>query len=136
MPLAQFCSGPVVNKWVGVEFSDEKGVSVDIEQSDGKHNVSARWHVPMFNTAKHNYYGIVVGDAAHYEVIEKSKDPDQQFDDIQTHKTRKLGKPDIASLKEAFGKVKEYRIGQQADTMYPGDDGYDEAMAEINSGRD
>jgi hypothetical protein len=128
-------------KYVSVEVNSEKAGAIDITTS-GRNigNKTEKWHIPMFDDDPkgHSHTGTYARprDFAYYEVTETTRDTDEDFDKIQTKKTRALGEKDVANLGKLFGKVADYKAMERANTLYPGDDGYAEELAEINYGRD
>jgi hypothetical protein len=128
------------NKWMQVAFNDRLDGSVDITKTNGNLGTTAeKWHIPMFDKIPYNSGGYDrshAADTAYYETTETSSDSDGQFDKVQVKKTRKLGEADVANLKKAFGAVRSFDIEKNRNTLYPGDEGYAEAMADINYGRD
>ena len=128
-------------KYVTVSLNDEKGGAIDI--TTGGRNIGTtteKWHIPMFDDDPkgHKHTGTYAQprDFAYYEVTESAPDPDGEFDRVQTKKTRSLGDKDVANLDKLFGKVSAYKAVERENTLYPGDEGYEEELAEINYGRD
>ncbi len=119
------------NKWVQVAFDADKGGAISITKAGEK------WRVPMSNSDPNgSNRRSTMNDSATYEVNVNSPDPDEQFDRVQVRKVRGLGDADVENLKKAFGEVKAFDAHKKANTLYPGDEGYEEELAEINYGRD
>jgi hypothetical protein len=128
-------------KYVTITVNSEKGGAVDIVTS-GRNigSTTEKWHVPMFDDdpAGDSYNGTYARprDFAYYERTELASDTDGEFDKVQTKSTRSLGNKDLDNLSGLFGKVSKYEAMEISNTLYPGDDGYGEALAEINYGRE
>lgn len=122
------------NKWVQVAFdSSEKG-AITITKGTEK------WRIPIFdddpNGYKHTGSYARPRDFAYYEVVESTPDPDGEFDKVQVRKLRSLSEADVSNLGKAFAAVKAFDAEKRKNTLYPGDEGYEEELAEINYGRD
>ncbi len=127
-------------KWVTIELNDEKGGAIDVVTSGNyRSDTGEKWHIPMFDDDPEGYRSKGPGrsrDYAKYEITDATQDPDGEFDRVLTKKTRKLGDKDIANLEKLFGKVSSFRAAQEANTIYPGDDDYEDTMREIYHGVD
>ncbi len=128
-------------KYVTVDLNDKKGGAIDI--TTGGRNMGTtteKWHIPMFDDDPkgHKHTGTYARprDFAYYEITESAPDTDGDFDRVQTKKTRSLGDKDLANLDKLFKKVSAHKAAEQEHTLYPGDEGYEEELAEINYGRD
>ncbi len=122
------------NKWVQVAFDGDKNGAVSITKG------AEKWQIPMFDDDAKGYRHTGTyarpRDFAYYELTKLESDPDGQFDRVQIRKTRSLGPADVANLQRVFGEVREYDAHKRENTLYPGDDGFAEALADINYGRD
>jgi hypothetical protein len=119
------------NKWVQVAFDADKKGAISITKGNEK------WRIPVANSDPDgSNRRSPLNDSATYEVTVNSPDPDEQFDRVQVRKVRNLGEADVENLKKAFGEVRRYDAQKREHTLYPGDDGYEEALADINYGRD
>lgn len=132
--LAQYDFG----KWVRVELNDEKDGAIEVSTSGNyQDGTGERWHIPMFDEDPEGYRGRGRSrDHATYEVTEATQDPDGKFDRVLTKKTRQLGDEDIANLEKLFGRVSSFRAAQEANTIHPGDDEYEDTMRDIYDGVD
>lgn len=128
-------------KYVTISVNQEKGGAIDIVT--GGRNIGStteKWHIPMFDDDPkgHRHTGTYAQprDFAYYEFRESAPDPGGGFERVHTRKTRSLGEQDLANLDKLFGKVSAFKAAERANTLYPGDEGYEEELAEINYGRD
>lgn len=128
------------NKWVQVKFNNRLDGSIDITKTNGPLGTTAeKWHIPMFDKIPFNSGGYDRShktDTAYYEVVETSKDSDGEFDKVEMKKTRKLGEADVASLKKVFGEVRAHDAVKRGNTLYPGDEGYEDALRDEHYGQD
>ncbi len=124
------------NRWVHVNFKGNGNGNGAIEVKKG----GEKWHLPMFDDDPkgHRFTGTYAQprDYAYYEVTERSADPDGAFDTVEITKKRAFGDQDMAKLKKVVREVDSFAMEKRANTLYPGDDGYEEELAEINYGRD
>jgi hypothetical protein len=123
-------------KYVTASVNTEKDGAIDITTS-GRNigTTTEKWHIPMFDynhNSQPEYYRPHRADSAYYEVTETTRGTEDGFDKVVTTKTRALGEEDLDNLGKLFGKLADYKAAQRANTLYSGDEGYEEALAEAN----
>jgi hypothetical protein len=120
---------------------DSKRLLVELDESNGGAVVvrtrqqHEQWRLPMFGRGE-------------YTVSQVTSDPEGQFGNVETKKTRSLREEDVAKLDTLLKPAIKYREQQKKrqqqayyededdDMLRPGDAGYEDAMRDEHYGRD